>query len=435
MTTQARDLRGFGKSVATAALCNVAAAATAGIAGILIARSLGAALRGEYAAIMAWFGVVLVVGQLGQTAATTYFVARVPERARDYLATSRNLMVASGIVTLSAGIAVAPLLAPDNDTAMWGHRLMFATCLASFVGAGYVFGLQASQLNRWNLVRSVQPIAFLAVVGLLYLFGGLGLMTVMTVLSCTVVAQSALAYLLCRSAGLTGGRADKALARPLGRYGFGQLAASVPTVITGRLDQLVLSFGVAPAVLGNYTVATSLTAMAVPVVAGFGNVAFPRLASRIGSSAGTMLLQRQALLASAAVGMVLLVPVALLAPQLVPAVFGTGFSDAIVLVWLLAPGGVFSACAQVCGDLLRGHGRPFAVARAQWIAAGLTILLLATLVPSLGATGAAIASTVAAGVALLLMLRGLARVTPAGTTSTDAATKPGGAVSIAQGGR
>src|SRR5690349_13845071 len=71
----------FGRNVATTAVANLACTGTAGVAGVVIARALGPAGRGEYAAIVAWFGVILVVGELGQTAATTYFVAREPPRA------------------------------------------------------------------------------------------------------------------------------------------------------------------------------------------------------------------------------------------------------------------------------------------------------------------------------------------------------------------
>ncbi|WP_030144595.1 lipopolysaccharide biosynthesis protein [Glycomyces sp. NRRL B-16210] len=412
----ATALRGFAGSVATTAACNVTAAAASGVAGIVIARALGPSLRGEYAAVMAWFGVALVVGQLGQTAATTYFVAWAPERAGDYLATSRNLMVASGVATLLAGLAAAPMLA--EGVVLSAYQIMFATCLAAFAGASYVFALHAARLRRWNLVRIVQPTTFLAAVLALHLGGELTLLTAMAALAATIALQSVLAYLLCRASGLTGGRADKALVAPLCRYGLAQLAASVPAVITSRLDQLLLSFLVASAVLGNYAVAVSLTALAVPLVAAFGNVAFPRLAARTDSAAALARLQRWALLAAAAIGIALAVPVAALAPALIPAVFGPGFAEAARLMWLLAPGGVMFACAQVGADLLRGHGRPMAVARAQWIAAVVMIALLAALVPQWGATGAALASTASAAAALLLMLRSLARTAPAADLRT-----------------
>jgi O-antigen/teichoic acid export membrane protein len=102
-------------------------------------------------------------------------------------------------------------------------------------------------------------------------------------------------------------------------------------------------------------------------------------------------------------------------------VFGPGYAEAIRLLWLLAPGGVLFACAQVCADLLRGHGRPLAVARAQWTAAAVMIVLLVALVPQWGAMGAAIASSAAAAAAFLLMLHALARTSDAAASEAAAA--------------
>jgi O-antigen/teichoic acid export membrane protein len=225
-----------------------------------------------------------------------------------------------------------------------------------------------------------------------------------------MVAQTGFAYWLCAREGLTGGRAQRALARPLFRYGLGQLASAAPTLVTTRLGVLVLSLTVPAAALGQYAVAASVTALALPVVSAVGNVSFPRIASRTLSAARLRRLQRWALLSSAAVGVALLLPVVVTAPWLVPLVFGDGFRDAVPLVALLAPAGLLLAGGRVCGDLLKGHGRPLAVAGAQAVAAVATVVMLAALVPPFGVFGAAVASSVAAGVALLLLLRALRRV-------------------------
>jgi O-antigen/teichoic acid export membrane protein len=419
----AAGLSGFSRSVARTAFFNITAAVSAGAAGVIIARSLGPSFRGEYAAIVAWFGVAFMIGDLGQTAATTFFVARGSPRQPDYVATSRNLMIVSGTTVLTVGALAAPLLAPANPTVAWGYRLAFMTCLATLVGFSYTSALQATNIARWNLVRISQPALFVAVVTILHLTGHLGLTTALVTMSITTVAQTALAYLLCRGQRLTGGRAAFALGRPMSRYGLGQLAASAPTLVTARLDQLVLSLTVAPAVLGHYAVAVSLTTLAVPLVSAVGHVAFPRLASQVLSRSGTDRLQRWSILASAGAGVALMIALAGSASWLVPAAFGPGFRDAVPLIWLLAPGGVFVACGQVCADLLRGHGRVLAVARAQGVAAVTMILLLAVLLPVLGAAGAAIASSTAAGVALLIMLRTLRRPS-AKTLATDSANIP-----------
>ena len=75
---------GMQRSIARTAGFNVAAAAAAGLGGIILARTLGPTVRGEYAAITAWFGVVLVVGAIGQPAALCFYVAREPLRAHDH---------------------------------------------------------------------------------------------------------------------------------------------------------------------------------------------------------------------------------------------------------------------------------------------------------------------------------------------------------------
>jgi O-antigen/teichoic acid export membrane protein len=110
-----------------------------------------------------------------------------------------------------------------------------------------------------------------------------------------------------------------------------------------------------------------------------------------------------------------LVPLALVAPWLIPRVFGPGYAGTVPLLWFLAPAGVFLACNQVTGDMLRGRKRPLVVARAEGLAAVFTVVLLVALLPVAGVYGAAIASTVAYGVALVMMLLSLRKL------STDSA--------------
>jgi O-antigen/teichoic acid export membrane protein len=75
----------------------------------------------------------------------------------------------------------------------------------------------------------------------------------------------------------------------------------------------------------------------------------------------------------------------------------------------MAPSGVFLALNQVMGDLLRGRGQPLTVAVAQGVGAALTVAMLVILIPALGATGAAITTTVTYGLTTVIMLFGLRR--------------------------
>jgi O-antigen/teichoic acid export membrane protein len=423
LTRAVLDERPFGGVIARTALFNVAAAAIAAIAGVILARAVGPTVRGEYAAVTSWSGVLMVIGDAGQTAAVCYYVARDPQHARGYVATSRAMMLATGAAALAGGLMVAPALAHGNPGLAAAYRLIFAGSVIGFVGASYTFALQARSIGRWNLVRLSQPALYLAGIVLLWRFRLLSLHVVIGVLIVTTAIQLSYAYYWCRRSNLAPGRFEPELVLPLVRYGVTQLTAVAPTTVNAYLDQLVLSQVVPPEDLGRYAIAVSITLVPVPLVSAIGNVAFPRLAARRVVSAESHRLQRAAILISAGLASAILLPVAATAHWVVPFAFGPDYRGAVPLLWLLVPGGVFLACGQVAGDLLRGLGRPGLVAAAQGLAAVFTVILLIALLPLAGVAAAAIASTTAYGVALAVMIRSLWRPTPRPHCSSDDPSK------------
>ena len=119
--------RGIGRLVARTAGYNVASTAAAGLGGIIVARALGPEMRGEYAAVTAWFGVALMIGGMGQPAALCFHVAHDPGNARGYVATSRAMMLVTGTAALAGGILLAPLLARGNAGLTVAYRIAFAS--------------------------------------------------------------------------------------------------------------------------------------------------------------------------------------------------------------------------------------------------------------------------------------------------------------------
>jgi O-antigen/teichoic acid export membrane protein len=419
--------RGTGRLMARTAGYNIVSTAAAGLGGIIVARVLGPEMRGEYAAVTAWFGVALMVGDMGQPAALCFYVARDPDNARGYVATSRMLLLLTGTAALTAGILVAPLLARGNAGLTMAYRIAFAASIVAFLGTSYTYSLQARNLHWWNMVRVSQPVLSLAFLVLLWRLRLLTLTAALIVLALTMLIQLGWAYYRCRSAGLAPGRAQARLIRPLAGYGAAQIAAVTPAALNAQLDQLVLSQAVAPAVLGRYAVAVSCTLLPIPLVSAIGNVAFPRLASRNDVDVVAHRMQWLGIVGSGCIAAAALAPLALVAPWLIPRVFGPGYAGAVPLVWILAPAGVFLACNQVTGDILRGRKHPLAVARAQGLAAVFTVILLVALVPVAGVYGAAIASTVAYGVALVMMVLSLRRLSsrsPSGHRKRRAADYP-----------
>ena len=400
----------MGRSVVRTAGFNFAATALAGLAGVILARKLGPTVRGEYAAITAWFAVMQMIGAMGQPAALCYHVAADPRQGREYVATSRAMMLTTGSFTLAAGYLLAPLLAHGNPVETLGYRIAFAISIVGFVAASYTFALQARDLHQWNVVRVSQPVVALVAVIVLWRLGRLTLVNALLVLAGSLLVQLSWSYRCCRRVGLAPGRAQARLVRPLASYGVAQIAAVTPAALNAQLDQLVLSQTVPAADLGRYAVAVSLSLLPIPLVSAIGNVAFPRLAAQRDVTGATHRLQRIAVMGSAILAAGILLPLALTAYWMVPLIFGAAYRGAVPLLWILTPGSVFLACGQVVGDLLRGRNRPIVVAWAQGLAAVFTVVLLLALLPLVGVAGAAIASTIAYGIALAGMLRALWRL-------------------------
>jgi O-antigen/teichoic acid export membrane protein len=401
---------GIRRSLARTAGFNALSVATAGLGGVILARALGPTLRGEYAAVTSWFGFALMVGAMGQPAALCFHVARDPEQAREYVATSRAMMLGTGILAVVVGILLAPVLGHRQPSLVLGYRLAFGVSIVAFVTASYTYALQARDLQRWNVVRVSQPALSLLTIIILWRLRILTLDTSMLILWATMIVQLICAYRACRLSGLAPGRVRAHLIRPLTVYGLAQIAAVTPAALNADLDQLVLSQTVRAADLGCYAIAVSLTSLPIPLVAAIGNVAFPRLASQKRLDTGTRQLQRFAVVGSAGLALCMLLPLALVAYWVVPVVFGASYRSAVPLLWILSPGAVFLACGQVVGDLLRGLNRPVVVAWAQGFAVVFTVVLLFALLPTLGVCGAAVASTVAYGIALAVMLYFLRRL-------------------------
>jgi O-antigen/teichoic acid export membrane protein len=401
----------MGRSIARTAGFNVASTVAAGLGGVILARALGPTIRGEYAAVTAWFGIAQMVGAMGQPAALCFYVAREPSHsARDYVATSRAMMLTTGVLAMTAGMLLAPVLSHGNPELTDGYRIAFGASIVAFVGASYTYALQARHLQRWNVVRVSQPVLALVATVALWRLRLFTLDTALLVLAGTLLLQLAWAYRSCQLDDLVPGRARAGMVRPLAVYGMAQIAAVTPATLNAQLDQLVLSQAVPAATLGRYAIAVSLTSLPIPLVSAIGNVAFPRLASQRVATRSTYRLQRLAVLGSAGLAAAFLLPLAFCAYWMIPLIFGPAYRGAVPLLWILTPGGIFLACGQVVGDLLRGRNRPIVVAWAQGLAAVFTVALLWALLPVVGVYGAAIASTIAYGVALAAMLRFLRRL-------------------------
>jgi O-antigen/teichoic acid export membrane protein len=403
--------RPFARSVAGVAGANSLITLAGSIGGLLLARYLGPAARGHLVTIVIWPALIGTLASLGTTEATCYLIARSKrDEGPPIIATAAAAALATGLVVAVTGIGLASLIGRTEDVT---NYLRFALALAPAYICGGVMtsALQARSIARWNVARGTQPVVYLVGIALLAIAGHLTLGSAVAVFCGAQLAQlTSGAMLVHRTFGRWSPVEPRRL-RPLYRFGLQSSIASVPHIINVRLDQLLLSVlpAVSSASLGNYAVAASLSWLALPLATAFGSVAFPAIAGAR-TEAAARHVERASLLGGAVTAAAVMVVLALTADLIVPALFGPGFDDAIVVLRLLTPGTIFLALNRLLGDLIRGRGQPMAVSYAEGFGAVITITLLLALIPPLGINGAAIASSVAYASVTVLLSRALRRI-------------------------
>ncbi|MDT3443982.1 MULTISPECIES: oligosaccharide flippase family protein [unclassified Pseudofrankia] len=403
------------RSVGATAATSVAVSGVAAVGGLLLARYLGPSGRGTFAVVTSYMLAAATIGECGLTTAICYLVARDRSSARDSIRTGGAMLVMLGILVGAAGIAAAPLVLDDPE-AVTAFRVAFAAQPLVFGASTWLFALQATRIGSWNVVRALQPAVYTTAVVTLAVTN---LLTVERAVFCLVgstALQAIAAVVLCRLALPGRGRLRRSTGRKLAGYGGATMLSAVPYLLNAHLDVLLLALLVEPAEVGHYAVAVSLSMLSQPVCSAFGNVAMPRLAAAAavagtdGTTAGSA--RRVALTAvgaSLATGVLCMGAVSAIAPLAVHGLLGPDYAPSVGLFWLLAPGAAVLGCNRAIDDVLRGLGRALTVARCEWIGTVVTVALLATLVPLMGVAGAAVASSIAYGVAFAFLLHAVLR--------------------------
>lgn len=178
------------------------------------------------------------------------------------------------------------------------------------------------------------------------------------------------------------------------RYGLQVWLGSVSSLIVNRVDQFLLVGMVSPAALGHYVVAVTGSAVSGPVGVAFGLTLFPKVRDAPDARSRRAATSRSFWLTIVASGGVAVV-MAAIAPFALPFVFGQDFTASVPLLWILLPGQVMADLATVLVQSFLADGRPAVGSQGLGVAAVVTVVTLLVLVGPLGATGAAVSTTIA----------------------------------------
>lgn len=391
------------RSTGVLTLGKVAGDAVAFALFVLISRKFGPEGIGAYSFAMGLTGIVAVLSELGTDLFTIREVARTPDDFASRFGAILSLRLALTVVAGAVLVTMLPLLPFSAEVRLvvaliGGYQLAYALLLG--LGAAFI------ALDRPAIAAAIdgasRGLGALAAIGVATLGAGLGgtLVALPVVSGLGVVVT----YGVLRRK-LGGPRLGWSISRLLkiGRevvpYGVGGIVSKLQQ----RLDVTLLGFLAGTAAAGAYNVAYRPVFM-LWILPHFFAVALLPVASHLYSRSMDDLqrLFERTLSLAILVAVPASAGLALLASDIVALVFGSAFGESVVLLRLLSWLFLLACVRFVLGAFLTACGRQAQRARAQTWTLVAAALLYLTLIPTLGALGAAIAALTAEGLLTVL---------------------------------
>jgi O-antigen/teichoic acid export membrane protein len=410
-TAPAPARRSFLYEVVRLLASNMGSTAMLVLVGIATARIWGDEGRGMIAAAMSVCGIVIPVLDLGVNKALPYMVGRREDSRDRVLRAAFTLWALTS--TLGVLVALVYFLTPLQKPLPWYFLALAAYMIPQRLfeayAKGYALGVERiGFLSRLIWVRDPLTLALVLGLGLAI---GLGrpetawLQIASFAVACT--AATVMGLRMMSSFGRVRPIAERRLLGMILRrmvvFGLGPMLMIIPP----RVDVFLVSlagYRVPFGLIANLTVGTATAMLILQMSNTVGNVLMSRSVNtldHLGQARKTARLVRIGMLGSVPGG----IAMALLAPYVVPLVYGPGFAQAGPVIQLLSPGVVMYFMAWTYAVDLIAKGRPWLVTAVM-----LPTQIVATAVkawwaiPAFGVFGAAATTSASHLVAAVGML-------------------------------
>lgn len=401
---------GFLRNVNAVFLATVVDYAVAFVTSIVVARTLGKAGLGAYSLFFLSAALTHQIVGLGIGNASIYMLGRRIFSLRQVVTAGQVMAgVAALVAAFLAAVGVPVVGEPlrQRDVPAWAF-LLAVPAMMNYRFLGFV--LQGSgRFVAMSLVTLIDPLVFLLmlVAALAVADPGVGAAIWLRSTELAFGAAVALAVVGVRHVDLGRlFRPERDVISRMVRFGAQGELGNLLQLANYRLDAYLVALFVGQAGVGLYAVAVGLSEGIWFIANSVAAVLVTQLTASDADDAAerTPVILRHTLLLSALGGAAL----AAAAPVFVRLLYGGAFSPAVVpLLWLL-PGTVALAGSKVLTAYVFSQGRPLVNTLITAAAVVVTLALDLALIPVLGVTGAAIASSAAytAHFALALMAYG-----------------------------
>ncbi|TYB48079.1 O-antigen ligase family protein [Actinomadura chibensis] len=395
----------------------IGALASLGLATIMVARIGGPKLVGAFTLVRILPGLLCQLSSAGLPGAAPFFLARDGYDQSRVRPTLAWLTVIGATISGVGWLALSPLvfLVFFKSFGIW---VTVAAAVPSFtqgfvsVGKGLLQG--TDDQPGASLAIAVEEFVFLPIY-LVLLTGWYGPGALIAGLVLADIAAAAwIARRLARRGFFAGwGRPDPRLGRSIAGYGFRGYLGQLIDLLQLRFDMALLGALAGPKVLGVYTVASKFAELVQLPGLAVNYVLYPDFAKEDRETATKR--TSRLILPALGVSALAALPLALVAGTALPWIFGDVFDDAVVPTYIRLAGVVTFGVTGLIMAYLYGVGRPGAASTGQGIGLVVVVVLGAVLIPTHGATGAAIATSlsfVATTAALLVWFQRVKNTSP-----------------------
>jgi O-antigen/teichoic acid export membrane protein len=390
--------RRFSIHVAWTLLARILMTVNSVVAGIIVARWLGAERLGEFAVINVAVATIVQLSSAGLPSANTYFIAQ-----------DKRHLAAVAINSLIFAFIVGGLLA----LGLWGlatwrpgwfgfipPRLIGIAAIAipfqliTLMGLNIFLAL--GRVERFNLLDLAGQLFVLinAIVALVILHAGL-----LTLVSLNAGASIAVGLLIAALVGAYGAklkdgarawRPDLRLFGRMMRYGVKFHISILAGALIFRADLLVVNHFRGGAEAAVYSIASQVAMMLMLLPGIVATLLFPRIAARQDQTGElTCVVTRHT-----AFVMLFICLAAAPLSFILPLLYGAAFADVTVQLLILLPGVYLIGLESVLVQHFNALGLPLAIPFFWLVTLMINVALVFALVPSFGARGAALASTI-----------------------------------------
>lgn len=374
----------------------------------LIARVFGPSGNGAYTLTLLLPTLLATFLNLGMSPANVYFLGA--KKVNAQFAWGVTLKISIWLVLIGWGIG-AYLLSfhhlvffPDVPIELLVLSLVcFPLVLLTANISSFFQGLQ--QFKEFNIVLLLQPILNLITISTLVLLGVENLLYVMMSYFVSLLITQCVAYHLLRKLlSSTECPKPKDYGRQLLNYGYKAHFSNILAFINYRADLFILGYFLGPLSVGIYVIAVNITEKLWLLSNAISTVILPKLSELSNDEDKrkvlTPLIARWVLwLTFIAAGLL-----ALVGEVLIHLIFGAEFKEAYTAILYLLPGIVLGACSKVLANDIAARGRPDLNLATSWISVSINVIGNIILIPKMGLTGAALATSISYSINFLMRL-------------------------------